>query len=195
MWTVHLASQCKWCLGKLWWVVLPTYLSTAMHSLYFTNHECRMRAIFQYLASAKDYLRSTMSTQRTSSLALINIHYAVELGCDRLVEVFARKHSRRLLLADMLSCSDWEELCVWTAGKRSCQKDISLVFLSSKKRSWARCLVAPYFDNLFLGCFLISQIGAIGFLPKVRGRDGGMEKWNPPFKKSWGRPWNEAKPF
>ena len=63
-------------------------------------------------------------------------------------------------------------LCV-DRRKRSCQKDISLVFL------WD--------VSLFL------KIGALGFFPKVMGRDGGVAKWNP-LQKILGTPlqsiWN-----
>ena len=51
------------------------------------------------------YLRSTMSEDRLSGLAMMKIHHqkAKELDLDKVVALFANQHPRRMLLPNMLS--------------------------------------------------------------------------------------------
>ena len=44
-----------------------------------------------------------MSSERESSLAVMNIYYDQDIDADAVIEIFAQTHPRRLLLADLLS--------------------------------------------------------------------------------------------
>ena len=55
------------------------------------------------LRRLKTYLRSTMGQERLSGLALIHIQYGMELDLEEIINIFARKHSRRMELLDILS--------------------------------------------------------------------------------------------
>ncbi|EDO40596.1 predicted protein [Nematostella vectensis] len=58
---------------------------------------------FSTMKRLKTYLRNTMSTERESSLALISVHYNRSLDVDAIIDTFATRHPRRLLIADILS--------------------------------------------------------------------------------------------
>ena len=55
---------------------------------------------FSTLKRLKTYLRSTMTTERQSGLAMMNINYgrAIEI-----INIFATRHPRRLALKDVLT--------------------------------------------------------------------------------------------
>lgn len=52
------------------------------------------------LKLVKGYLRTTMTTERLSGLALMNIHYEKPVNYDAVVQLFAEKNPRRMLLVD-----------------------------------------------------------------------------------------------
>ena len=70
-------------------------------TLPITSAECERS--FSTLRRLKTYLRATMTSERESGLALMNIHYNRQIDISATVDIFARKHPRRLLLADILA--------------------------------------------------------------------------------------------
>jgi len=44
-----------------------------------------------------------MTSERESGLALMNIHYSRQIDIGATIDIFARKHPRRLLLSDILA--------------------------------------------------------------------------------------------
>jgi len=52
------------------------------------------------LKLVKGYLRTTMTTERLSGLALMNTHYDKPVNYDAVVQLFAERYPRRLLLVD-----------------------------------------------------------------------------------------------
>ena len=46
----------------------------------------------------KTYLRSSMGQKRFSGLALMHIHYSMELNLEEIVNIFARQNPRRMVL-------------------------------------------------------------------------------------------------
>ena len=52
------------------------------------------------LKLVKGYLRTTMTTERLSGLALMNIHYQKPVDYDTVVQLFAERYPRRMLLVD-----------------------------------------------------------------------------------------------
>ena len=44
-----------------------------------------------------------MTNERESGLALMNIHYGRQIDISTTIDLFARKHPRRLLLSDILA--------------------------------------------------------------------------------------------
>ena len=66
-----------------------------------TSAECERS--FSTLKRLKTYLRSTMTTERQSGLAMMNIHYGRAIDIDEIINIFATRHPRRLLLKDILT--------------------------------------------------------------------------------------------
>ena len=59
------------------------------------------------LKLVKGYLRTTMTTDRLSGLALMNIHHKKPLDYDAVVQKFAEQQPRRMLLADPIFEESW----------------------------------------------------------------------------------------
>ena len=70
-------------------------------TLPITSAECKRS--FSTLHRLKTYLRSTTSADRESDLALMNVHYHINIDINTVVDPFSRKHLRRMLLADILA--------------------------------------------------------------------------------------------
>ena len=65
-----------------------------------TSCECeRSVCVLRHL---KTYLRSSMGQERLSGLALMHVHYGMELDLEEIINIFARKHPRRMVLSDIL---------------------------------------------------------------------------------------------
>ena len=61
-----------------------------------TSCECeRSISVLQLL---KIYLRSSMGQERFSGLALMHIHYSMELNLEEIVNIFARQNPQRMVL-------------------------------------------------------------------------------------------------
>ena len=52
------------------------------------------------LKRVKGYLHTAMTTERLSGLALMNIHYEKPVTYDAVVQLFAERYPRRMLLID-----------------------------------------------------------------------------------------------
>ena len=70
-------------------------------SLPITSAQCG-RA-FGTLWRLTTYLRATMTSERESGLALINVPYGRQIDITAAMDLFARKHPQRLLLSDILA--------------------------------------------------------------------------------------------
>ena len=66
-----------------------------------TTCECERNV--SALRRLKTYLRSTMSQTRLTGLALLHIHYNMDIDFDKIIHRFARLHPRRMQLANILS--------------------------------------------------------------------------------------------
>ncbi|PFX24174.1 52 kDa repressor of the inhibitor of the protein kinase [Stylophora pistillata] len=66
-------------------------------TLSITSAECEHS--FNTLRWLKTYLRSTMSSERESGLALININYHRDIYIEEVISTFAQRQPRRLLFA------------------------------------------------------------------------------------------------
>jgi len=52
------------------------------------------------LKLVKGYLRTIMTTERLSGLALINIHYDKPVNYDAMVQLFSERYPRRMIRVD-----------------------------------------------------------------------------------------------
>eukprot|EP00795_Rhopilema_esculentum_P016928 gene16928-biopygen6032 len=64
---------------------------------------CSCERSFSVLRRLKTYLRSTMAEERLNSLALLYVHRAVHIDRDKVIDIFARMHPRRMKLLDILN--------------------------------------------------------------------------------------------
>ena len=64
---------------------------------------CECERSISVLRRLKTYLRSSMGQERLSGLALMHINYSMEIDLDEVINIFARKHPRRMALADILT--------------------------------------------------------------------------------------------
>ena len=78
-------------------------------TLPITSAECERS--FSTLPRLKTYVRATMTSERESGLALMNIHYGRQIGIGGTIDIFAPKHPRLLLLSDILA--------EWTVNHKS----------------------------------------------------------------------------
>ena len=63
---------------------------------------CTCERSFSTLRRLRNWLRSSMTCRRLSSLALMNIHYAHPVNYDTAVEIFLKMHPRRIELSNLL---------------------------------------------------------------------------------------------
>ena len=73
---------------------LPTFI---LCTLPITSAECERS--FSTLRRLKTYLRSTMSSERESGLALMNINYHRDINIEEVRNTFAQRQPRRLLFS------------------------------------------------------------------------------------------------
>ena len=66
-----------------------------------TTCECERNV--SALRRLKTYLRSTMSQTRLTGLALLHIHYNMDIDFHEIIRRFARPHPRRMQIANILS--------------------------------------------------------------------------------------------
>ena len=58
------------------------------------------------LRRLKTFMRSTMGQKRLTSLALLNVHREIILDKEKVIDCFALKHTRRMVLVDLLNCDE-----------------------------------------------------------------------------------------
>ena len=63
---------------------------------------CTCERSFSTLRRLRNWLRSSMTCRRLSSLALMNIHYSLPVNYDTAVEIFLEMHPRRIELSNLL---------------------------------------------------------------------------------------------
>ena len=63
---------------------------------------CACEQSISTLRRVKTYIRSTMGNERLKGLLLMNIYYGINVNLEK-VDTFARKHSRRMKLTNILS--------------------------------------------------------------------------------------------
>ena len=82
-----------------------TILTSQSASKYFTPlvATCECERNVSALRRLKTYLRSTMSQTRLTGLALLHIHYNMDIDFDEIIRRFARLRPRRMELANILS--------------------------------------------------------------------------------------------
>ena len=64
---------------------------------------CTCERSISTLRRLKTYLRNTMTESRLLGLALLNVHREINLNIDAVINRFAMKHPRRMMLADILN--------------------------------------------------------------------------------------------
>ena len=69
---------------------------------------CSCERSISTLRRLKTYLRSTMGQKRLKSLALLHVHREINLDVEKIIDRFAQKHPRRMLLADLLQSDETE---------------------------------------------------------------------------------------
>ena len=110
------AFKCKWSVCSL--IEGPDTLASALISCdeeLFPNifrlmkigctlpiTSCTCERSFSTLRRLRNWLRSSMTCRRLSSLALMNIHYSHPVNYDTAVEIFLEMHPRRIELSNQL---------------------------------------------------------------------------------------------
>ena len=62
---------------------------------------CECERSVSVLRRLKTYLRSTMGQERLSRLALMHVNYGMELNLEEIINLFASKHGRKMLMSDI----------------------------------------------------------------------------------------------
>ena len=107
--------KCKWSLSSQQLPNTPAdALQLASYNMFPNIHKifrlvctipvtsCECERSVSVLRRLKTYLRSSMGQERLSGLALMHVHYGMELNLEEIIDIFARKHPRRIMLADIL---------------------------------------------------------------------------------------------
>ena len=63
---------------------------------------CECERCVSVLRRLKTYLRSTMTQKRLNGLALMAVHRNIPIDLERIVDMFARQHPRRLQFINIL---------------------------------------------------------------------------------------------
>ena len=108
--------QCKWRSSTLALPDTPAHALTFANKTMFPNihgilrlvctlpvTSCECECSVSVLRCLKTYLRSTISQDRLCGLALMHINYSMELDLDEIINIFARKHPRRMVLGNVFS--------------------------------------------------------------------------------------------
>ena len=61
---------------------------------------CECERSVSVLHRLKTYLRSTMGQERLSGLALMHIHYGMQIDFEEVINIFAGRNQRRMVLLD-----------------------------------------------------------------------------------------------
>lgn len=63
---------------------------------------CSCERSISGLKRLKTYIRSTMGQERLNGLAMMHFHYEIDIDHDAVLDMFARRHSRRMTLLNVL---------------------------------------------------------------------------------------------
>ena len=63
---------------------------------------CSCERSISGLKRLKTYLRSTMGQERLNGLAMMHFHYEVDIDHNAVLDIFARRHPRRMTLLNVL---------------------------------------------------------------------------------------------
>ena len=63
---------------------------------------CSCERSISVLRRLKTYLRNTMKEDRLNALALLHVHRDIPIDIEEIIDIFARKHPRRMRLVDIL---------------------------------------------------------------------------------------------
>ena len=120
--------KCKWSLSSQQLPDTPAdALQLASYNMFPNIHKifrlictipvtsCECERSVSVLRRLKTYLRSSMGQERLSGLALMHIHYGMELNLEEIIDIFARKHPRKIMLADIL----WDDIYIARASPTS----------------------------------------------------------------------------
>ena len=69
---------------------------------------CSCERSISTLHRLKTFMRSTMGEKRLTSLPLLNVHREIHLDIEKVIDRFALKHPRRMVLVDILNIDDDE---------------------------------------------------------------------------------------
>ena len=61
---------------------------------------CECERSVSALRRLKDYMRTTMTQDGLNGLALLHVHYELEVDTEAVLDIFVRKHPRRLTLTE-----------------------------------------------------------------------------------------------
>ena len=64
---------------------------------------CECERSVSGLRRLKTYMRTSMGQTRLNGLALLHVHYSMDINLSEVVNIFARKHERRLCMLDILN--------------------------------------------------------------------------------------------
>ena len=64
---------------------------------------CKCERSISGIRRLKTFLRTSMGEERMNGLLLLHIHYDMKIDIESIVEEFARRHSRRLMLIDIIN--------------------------------------------------------------------------------------------
>ena len=70
---------------------------------------CSCERYISTLRRLKTFMRSTMGEIRLTSLALLNVHREINLDIEVIINRFALKHPRRMVLVDILNSDETDE--------------------------------------------------------------------------------------
>jgi len=57
---------------------------------------------FSALRRLDNYMRSSMTQKRFTSLALMHIHYDTQIDTNHVIDLFCKKHTRRIMFQSVL---------------------------------------------------------------------------------------------
>ena len=82
--------------------VLYTILSFVITAMNSKRQLTLASFVTRQTGLSASYLRSTMRQDRLSSLALLHINYTMVIDVDEVIDMFARKHPRKMILRNII---------------------------------------------------------------------------------------------
>ena len=82
--------------------MFPNIYNCLLISVTMPVTSCECERSVSVLRRLKTYMRSTMTNQRLNGLAMMHSHYDIQIDYDAVIDIFAKKHPRRLRLVNIL---------------------------------------------------------------------------------------------